>query len=129
MNLLEKVGLALIHIPADVREIGTKVANATTALENDLKSGAAIESASLIDTVLPNGIAETVREAAIKVCDAAIAGCKALQGISDTAGLSGRLKRLGSDLTQLAHDDDQHTFSFYDECFETIYNDLFGKAA
>jgi hypothetical protein len=129
MNILEKIGLELIHIPEDIRAISTTVGNETIKLQAELQSNAAIDIAAVVDAALGTTVAETVRQDGIAICTTAIAGCKALQGISDTAGVAGRLKRLGTDLTQLAHASNQHSFAFYDECFETVINDLLGKAA
>jgi hypothetical protein len=121
MNLLSKIGLEIVHIDADIKSVATKAATITTAIEKALNSNVAIDLATLV----PQG--EIVREEVISLCNEAIAGCKALQAIGDGSGIEGRLQRLGTDLTQLWHNNTTHTFSFYCECFEAVYNDLFGK--
>jgi len=124
MSLLSKIGIEITHISEDVKVFATNSAKVTTAIKNDLQSNVAIDIAALI-----NPFGETIRQEAISLCTIAIQGCQELTKISDTAGIEGRLQRLGSDLTQLQHTDATHTFSYYCECFEAIYNDLFSNAA
>lgn len=121
MSLLSEIGIEITHIDAEVKELATKAANITTAIENGLKSNIAVDIATLI----PDGEAD--REAAITLCNEAIEGLKALQAIGDGSGIAARLQRLGSDLTQLWHANSKHTLSYYIQCFEAVYNDLFAK--
>lgn len=110
-------------IPAEVKTLATKWANFTTQLKKDLQSGIAIDLATLI----PGGA--QLDTDLIAACNAAITGCNALIAASDTVGLSSRLQRLGSDLTNIEHASEKHTITFYVVCFETVFHDLFGAQA
>lgn len=108
-------------IPGEVKNIAEKVAAWTQQIETDLNSNLVKDAAAYV----PEG--EAAREAVISVLDIAIKGCQALTAIADTAGIKGRLQRVGSDITAIQHDHN-HSITHYIIWFETVFNHLFGKA-
>lgn len=114
-------------IPTDVVNFCKKAATFTTTLENDLKSNIAIDITAAIDTAMGTGLSETIRQTLITVATDAVTAIGKLENAVETPAVQGIFQRLGADLTQLAHNSDKHTLSYYIGAFEAIINDVFGK--
>lgn len=118
MSILNSLGYAVTHITDEVKALAAMAAAYTNKLKAALQSGIAIDFAAIV----PEGEAD--REAIIAILQEAYKACMAIQAF-DSTGVSARLQRAGSDITQLLHADSKHTISFYITCFEVVFNDLF----
>lgn len=118
MNVFEELGVFFEKFDPKAKEVAVEVIKYTTEIEIALNTGVAID----LENLIPQSAA--LRTEVMNLCQIAIKACNAIIAF-DTAGVSGRLLRLGTDWTMIVHG--KHDFAYYSILFQKMFKDITGK--